>query len=231
MSQKFLLLFIIVALSASINSTSCGQNSSSNGKPVAKKVVTTPSAKPEKETRGEVKYEDFELTWPSIDTHQRSMLTVSGKDVKWTQRFVDGDPPVFNPIEEGIEAGQYTFRVQYTGNEVGKAEEERKAAFKNRRDLLKKRLELLRKGDREGSKAALDQANKIRSEQMAKPKPDVSELRNGKKSDFISRTGKFVIVDGGKIQAYDEKKEHESLAGRAKNRIEETEEESSHSEY
>lgn len=214
-SKDLLLLVFMIGLLAQCQTTVLGQDR--GGKPVAKKVVKEPTLKREKESRGEVEFSDFELTWPSIDTHERAMVTVTGNNVKWTQRFIDGDQPVFNPIEEGFEAGTYSFRVQYTGNEVGQAKQERKAAFKSRREFLKKRLELLRKGDRDGARAALEQANQIRSEQAKKSTFDLSQRRDRKKSDFISQSGKFVILDGGKIEAWDEKKERERSAGKTDN--------------
>lgn len=168
-------------------------------KPVARKVITTPKAAPEKETRGEVMSTEYELEWPSIKTHQRAFLTISGNNVRWTQEFVDGDAPMFTPIVEGIEEGTYIFRVEYISNDAGKAKKELKAAFAKRRDLLDKRLELMRQGDRDGAKAALDQANGIRSAQAAKPTPYLQQILKGSNTDSISRTGIFVVKADGKV--------------------------------
>ena len=177
-------------------------------KPVAKKVVIEPKAVPKKETRGEVKFTEYELVWPSIETHDRSFVTVTGEKVRWTQEFVDGDAPVFNAIEEKIDAGNYTYRVEYISNEAGKAKKEREAASAKRRELLKKRLDLLNKGDREGSKAALEEANAIRISQPGAM--DLNQFMNRGNSDNISRTGRFLVKQDGKVAVHASSSEREN---------------------
>ena len=178
-------------------------------KPVAKKVVIEPMAVPKKETRGEVKCTEYELVWPSIKTHKRSFVTVTGKNVRWTQEFVDGDAPVFNAIEEKFDAGNYIFRVEYVSNYVGKAKEERRAASAKRRELLKKRLELIDKGDREGAKEALVQANEIRAREAAKQLPDMAQMLESGNYKSISRRGSFLVKTDGKVAIQPTKPERE----------------------
>ena len=60
------------------------QRSSSVEKPVANKVVKEPTLKREKETRGEVEFSDYELIWPSIETHERATVTVFGNCLLYT---------------------------------------------------------------------------------------------------------------------------------------------------
>lgn len=136
-------------------------------------------------------------------------MTVLGGDTTWTQEFVDGDEPFFNPIEEGVAAGRYGFRIDYIHNDTGQQKMQRKKASEDRRALLKKRLELLQKGDREGAAAALKQANRIRSKQSEKSRASLAESRKQRKSDFITHVGKFTVLDNGKVEPFDEMKEME----------------------
>lgn len=205
MSFKSFCVIPIAALlmQFAINATAQEKESQWIGvKPVAKKVVIEPMV-PKRETRGEVKYTEYELVWPSIETHKRSLVTVTGKNVRWTQEFVDGDAPVFNAIEEKFDAGNYTFRVDYIANEAGQARQEREESRANRRELLKKRLELLEKGDRDGAKRAFEKANQIRSIQVEKSKSERARSSDRKKdSGSITRTGKFVVNEDGEVEAF-----------------------------
>ena len=209
--KSFCVISTVALLIQSTNSATAQEKESQwiGVKPVAKKVVTAPKAALAKETRGEVKYTEYELVWPSIETHDRSFVTVVGKNVRWTQEFVDGDAPVFNAIEEKFDAGNYAYRVDYISNDAGKAKKDRKAAFAKRGELLKKRLELLDKGDREGAKAALDQANEIRSAQAAKPTVDLKQMFERKNSNSISRSGSFLVKKDGKVAIQPTKPERE----------------------
>ena len=171
----------------------------------ATRVVLEPHQKPEKETAGTVEYRGYELVWPLIETHERAILRVKGEDFDWSQEFIDGDQPFFSPIEEGVEAGRYRFRIVYVHNDAGKEKRELETAVADRRALLEKRLELLSKGDREGAKAALEQANQLRSERSEEATLRKLESRSnvGNKPKHISRHGSFKVSDDGTVEAFD----------------------------
>lgn len=163
------------------------------------------NVKREKEERGEVEFTDFELAWPSIASHPRAFLAISGKGKNWSQLSTDGEEPSFSAIEEGFTAGVYTYRIKYSTGEAEEKKQSSRNAFAERRALLKKRIELFKAGDRHGAKAALDQANQIRKDEAEKAsfagsvKAFMSRVRRTD-SDTIARTGRFTVRDDGKVE-------------------------------
>ena len=169
----------------------------------------------EKEKRGEVEFTDFELAWPSIASHPRAFLAVNGKGKTWTQLSTDGEKPSFSAIEEGFTAGVYTYRIKYSTGEAEEKKQSSRNAFAERRALLKKRLELFEAGDRNGAKAALDQANQIRKDESeiysiaGTVKAFMSRVRRTD-SDTIARTGRFTVHSDGKVEAFETDAEDEA---------------------
>jgi hypothetical protein len=170
----------------------------------AKKVLMEPEKEPD--NRGKARFTDYELVFPVIDSHQYASLMVAGKNVQWSQKFVDGAEPFFNALEEEFEPGVYVYQICYQPNELGESEIRYANAFKNRRELLKKRLELMEKGDREGAKSLLEEANAIRDGLVSYEKNDRPTV-NGTDEDFISKTGQFSVSDDGQIKEFSLKKE------------------------
>ena len=180
------------------------------------------AAKANKEKKpAEVELTEYELVWPTFETHPQAFLTISGSKKKWTHLFADGEEPAFSPIEEKFEEGTYSYRIEYSTGVHQKERQASKEAFANRRALLKKRLALLEKGDRDGAKAALDQANKIRSDQANKKAPfGVEQLmaKEKKPSDAIVRVGRFVVRPSGKVAAAAEEDTLRRSADRGRSR-------------
>lgn len=204
-SRLFLVLAITCWLTPLTQAVTGQESQWTAPKPAAKKVVIDPPAKTKEETRGEARFGEYEIAWPSIKTHPRSFLKVSNQSVSWKQEFLDGDAPFFNAFEEKFEPGVYTFRVEYVTDEQRNAKQATKAAFGDRRALLRKRLELLEKGDRDGAKAALDRANQIRAEQAEQAKQSqlspMQMVARSRNSNII-RTGTFEVDDDGKVKIY-----------------------------
>ena len=195
------------------------ESSQKNGWHSPRKVeVTSQSTQRSIETWGEAKSNGVELAWPSLETHERTLLTVRGRNVKFSQGFEDANAPYFNAIEQEFESGQYEFELRYFSNEIGKSSRERKSVLTDRKTLLQKRKELLEKGDRERAKRLLEQANQIRHDYKVREKaasPTVEE-DTGSQSISFSKTGKFDVNDAGEITLFDPVADREKKIEQAK---------------
>ena len=210
--QSYCALLIISGLCTLSNSTVVGaqQDSQKRERPSAAIKNGAEKESPQTDQIGAV-YVNDELAFPSLDSHGTALLTVGGKDQQWTRVFKDGNEPFFSAKEDGLKPGTYAYKIEYQSNRVTEAKKRRTDSATERRSLLKRRLELMKAGDRMGAKSLLNRANKIRDGLETSGKEHAS-LFNGSDEDFITKVGQLKVSDDGRIAEFDMKKELKAAA-------------------
>jgi len=139
------------------------------------------------------------LTWSAIATHSSAELKVSGQIDSLSRSFSEGESLTLNVINEELPPGMYRYRMTFIPNAVGEAKALGQQLRSNRRDLLARRLKLLKEGNYDGAKAMMRRADQARDEMLAQPIGVVTV----KNEDFITACGIFEVKPDGSVAAFD----------------------------
>lgn len=180
--------------------------------------ITAKQAKEAKAKEGIPGLTKYELAWASIETHQHSTLEVLGKDYKFSQEFQDGEHPYFNAFEEELKPGKYTYAICFIPNGIGEFKRTMADIVSTRKDLLKRREEAMRAGDRAEAKTLYAQSNELRTEATELQRKHTA---SGKPQpyEFIKKTGQITVDENGVVKIFDAEKFRQEAKARATEKL------------